>query len=651
MVNGKKLIALCTSRVFDPQVHGYIKALTETLRTDNCALMIFTINTDIYWVEDLDPAETHVYELMPYRELDCIIIMDEKIKSRKVSERIISRAKQENVPVVVVDGRYEGTIHVNFDYEAGFEAITRHVIEHHHVRRPHMMAGLPNNPFSDRRIDIFKKVIKENGIEFNDSMLSYGDFWADPARIAMREILKRDELPDAIICANDIMAITVTDELREAGVKVPDQVIVSGFDGYDEIYFADPIISTCSCDTELLAEATGQIALKLAQGQPASDAYIEPELQVNASCGCPPHSRSVRHLRESFNNNNFYRHQDDTRILNDITSNMECCTDVWSMASAIHDHKTKKHLLVVDRNIFNMEENYFMADSSASKVPDYHMIYDADYAEEHRFDRIPLDPDLFNDPTVNTETNVLSGNFRNRIIELLNIDYPLVFNSVNYMNRPYGFVCAYYEDFVITDYARTTIVTNALGMGVGGFVNLQYQRYLLQKMDDMYKHDALTGLYNRLGFQKVYAERIQKDDYQGISITIIMSDLDGLKYINDNFGHADGDHSIAAVAEALKRAVPENALSARFGGDELFSVIFGECDPDSIIRKIDEYLERYNAEQKLPYTVTTSCGFNTTTLTPEVNILKMLKLADERMYIVKRAKRDIWHGYGPGKTQ
>ena len=130
-----------------------------------------------------------------------------------------------------------------------------------------------------------------------------------------------------------------------------------------------------------------------------------------------------------------------------------------------------------------------------------------------------------------------------------------------------------------------------------------------------------------------------------------MSDLDGLKSINDNFGHADGDHSIAAVAEALKRAVPENALSARFGGDELFSVIFGECDPDSIIRKIDEYLERYNAEQKLPYTVTTSCGFNTTTLTPEVNILKMLKLADERMYIVKRAKRDIWHGYGPGKTQ
>jgi diguanylate cyclase (GGDEF)-like protein len=118
-----------------------------------------------------------------------------------------------------------------------------------------------------------------------------------------------------------------------------------------------------------------------------------------------------------------------------------------------------------------------------------------------------------------------------------------------------------------------------------------------------------------------------------------MSDLDGLKYINDNFGHADGDHSIAKVADALKEAVPENALSARFGGDELFSVIIGECDVDAIVEKIDGILADFNKTSNLPYTVTTSSGAYTTELTPDYEVLKALKVADEKMYTVKNHKR------------
>ena len=639
MVNNKKLIALCTSRIYDPQIYGFIKTFHDQLREENACLMIFTINSDIYWEEDLNPAETYLFNLMPYDELDCIVIMDEKIKSHTVSNRIIARAKEYSVPVIIVDGEYEGCTHVSFDYQAGFEEITRHMIEYHHVKRPHMMAGLPNNAFSDQRIEIFKKVLAENGIPFDNSMLSYGDFWADPTREAMKEVLKRDVLPDAVICANDIMAINVLDMLQLAGLKVPEEVIVSGFDGFDEIYFSDPMISTSSCDTILLAESTGRQVCRVLNHEEISDVYITPELRVNGSCGCPSHVWNSQNMKENFNNN-FYRHQDDSRILYDITSKMESSPDIWSMAASIHDHKTKRHLCVVDRNIFNMDENYFMTDSSVKSPPDLHMIYEADYAEEHRFDRIPLDPDSFHDPTLNPKESVLAGNYRDRIIELMDIGYPLIFNCLDYMKHPFGFICAFYHDFIITNYSRTPIVTNALSMGIGGFVNLQYQRVLLKKMDDMYRHDALTGLFNRIGFQKVYQEAVTRSDNQGRTVTVIMSDMDGLKYINDNFGHADGDRSIAAVAAALKYAVPEDALSARFGGDELFSVIFGSCNPDEIIRKINDYLTDYNKTSGLPYTVTTSCGYYTTSLQPTFEIMKALKVADARMYEVKHAKRD-----------
>ena len=118
-----------------------------------------------------------------------------------------------------------------------------------------------------------------------------------------------------------------------------------------------------------------------------------------------------------------------------------------------------------------------------------------------------------------------------------------------------------------------------------------------------------------------------------------MSDLDGLKYINDTFGHADGDRAIAAVADALTRACPKGSLAARFGGDVRFAFSLGDCDPDDIIRKIDEYLLEFNKSVELPYVVATSTGAYTTTLSAGYQVLKALKIADEKMYAVKNAKR------------
>ncbi len=161
---------------------------------------------------------------------------------------------------------------------------------------------------------------------------------------------------------------------------------------------------------------------------------------------------------------------------------------------------------------------------------------------------------------------------------------------------------------------------------------------LLEKMDEMYRHDPLTGLYNRIGFMNIFNRLKKKPENKNKPITVIMSDLDGLKYINDNFGHADGDSSIAAVAQALFNATPEKSLSTRFGGDEVFSVIIGDCDPDEIIRNIEKYLDNYNKEAKKQYTVATSSGYITSVLNDDFDFNTVLKSADEEMYKIKNRK-------------
>jgi len=633
MSKEKKLVALCTSRVYDPAIHGFIKELNERLAAENHSLLVFAINSDIYWEEDRQATEKYVFDIIPYDQVDCVIIMDEKIKSRKIAEKIIRRATRYQVPVVVSDGHYEGATCITFDYGKGFEKVVRHVIEHHGIRNVHMMAGQPDNSFSNERIDVFKKVLAENNIPFEDHMLSYGYFWADPCREAMREILKRERLPEAFICANDIMAINVSEMLIEAGHKVPDEILVTGFDGYDEIYFTSPKITTASCDILLLADATADAALKYLNGEAAEDVQIAPEFIANESCGCPEHMEHPQILLNRFNES-FYRHNDDNRVLHQITSNMQTSLSLGEMVSYLESYKTETLLCIVDRNCFDVENNYFLRTDLPELEKDFVLIYDSEHPEDYKQDTLSLPPTA----PGHTE-DALSVPFRSRMLELAESKYPLIFNALDFMNIPIGFVCYFFRDYTITHYSGTINCTNAISTGIGGYVNLQYQRTLLDKMDEMYRRDSLTGLYNRIGFHNIFKKLRQKKENIDQPVTVIMSDLDGLKYINDHFGHAEGDNAIATVAQALKKACPETALSARFGGDELFSVIIGDCKPEFIMKRIDQYLSEYNDNAGLAYDVQTSCGSVTGILNDQFDITQALKVADDEMYGIKQKKR------------
>ncbi|MBQ4485673.1 MAG: LacI family DNA-binding transcriptional regulator, partial [Oscillospiraceae bacterium] len=153
MIGGKKITALCTSRIYDPQEHEFIRLLSEFLRANNNILFIYTLNTDLYWEEDNKNTEAKLFGLMDYSVIDTVIVMDEKIKSRKVAEKIISSANKRGVPVAVVDGSYPDTVSVDFDYGRGFEQIVRHVVEFHKAKKLHFIAGIKGNKFSDERIE------------------------------------------------------------------------------------------------------------------------------------------------------------------------------------------------------------------------------------------------------------------------------------------------------------------------------------------------------------------------------------------------------------------------------------------------------------------------------------------------------------------
>ncbi len=613
MIDNKKLIALCTSRVFDPQVHSFIEKLNEELKIKGCYLWIYAINADLYWEDDADESETTVFDIIDWDYTDAVVIMDEKIKSYAVSQRIIDRAHDNKVPIVVVDGRYEETTSINFDYARGFEELVRHVIFDHRPKDPHIMAGFKGNKFSDERIEVFKKVIEEYGIEFNEDRVSYGEFWSRPARAAAHELLLRDKLPDAVICANDIMAINVCDVFKNAGIRIPEDVVITGFDGYDEAFISVPAITTASCMTPDLAEITCRAVIDCIDGKGIDNYPVVPRVIRNESCGCPRCAEKANSVR-SFNTG-FYRYQDDIRRQHTVSARMQSSRNPNELIEVLKDYYMPEVSIIVHNDCFRSDINYFAEGTHSDK---FCFLYNSEKQDR------PVRPF---DPKINSP----------EYLEVIRSGYPLIYNSLDYMNKTMGFIRYSYKTYDLTEYSKTAGISNMISVGLGGYINLQYQQYLISKVEEMYQTDQLTGLYNRTAFHESFDAMKNDPDNNGMTLTVIMADLDGLKKINDTYGHDAGDRAIAAIASALKEACPANALCVRFGGDEMVSFIPGEVQSDGIISKIDDILANNCSGFKCP--ISASCGVYVTKLTPETDVEQIIKFADEKMYMVKKERR------------
>ncbi len=149
--------------------------------------------------------------------------------------------------------------------------------------------------------------------------------------------------------------------------------------------------------------------------------------------------------------------------------------------------------------------------------------------------------------------------------------------------------------------------------------------------------DPLTGLYNRRSGEHRLAEEISRSRRHGRPLTVLLLDLNGLKYVNDKFGHGAGDELIKHFAERLNRAVRGSDLAARMGGDE-FLVVLPECKPDEVRHVLGRLSGLRMDLGGQTIAVSFSAGW-TNYIHGELPE-ELLKRADDALYINKRAGRE-----------
>ena len=214
----------------------------------------------------------------------------------------------------------------------------------------------------------------------------------------------------------------------------------------------------------------------------------------------------------------------------------------------------------------------------------------------------------------------------------------VVLTALQHLGVPMGYVAFFFMRLDHTQGSRITQLANSLGTALGGYRNACYKNFLMQQIDEMYRIDTLTGLYNRRGFAAAY-QKMMEEEQENLQLTIILADLDRLKYINDTFGHKEGDFAIRAVAEALEKVCPEGSLFNRFGGDEMLAVCRGKFEPDFIRQAFARYFIEFNETSDKPYDVEASIGVYVTEENEKLNFEDILERSDRLMYEEKERHR------------
>lgn len=165
-----------------------------------------------------------------------------------------------------------------------------------------------------------------------------------------------------------------------------------------------------------------------------------------------------------------------------------------------------------------------------------------------------------------------------------------------------------------------------------------------EELQNLSLTDDLTGLYNRRGFffhaeQQLKLFRSRKSEDEGL--WLMMIDLDGLKKINDTYGHEEGSFAIKKAGELLRGNLRDADVVARFGGDEFVAMMINVADSgsDKIHDRIETSFAAYNKTNEKPYKVAASCGMTEIRFDDDSSIEEIIREADALMYIQKRKRK------------
>jgi diguanylate cyclase (GGDEF)-like protein/PAS domain S-box-containing protein len=184
---------------------------------------------------------------------------------------------------------------------------------------------------------------------------------------------------------------------------------------------------------------------------------------------------------------------------------------------------------------------------------------------------------------------------------------------------------------------------------MGSMSDVTERKALEEALRNQSLTDELTGLYNRRGFSTLAERHLALARRKGQDLLLVLIDIDGLKAINDTFGHAAGDQIVMDAATVLRGTYRRVDVIARIGGDEFtaFPVEAGPNTAEILMHRLQENIARHNERYVRPFRLSMSVGIGRITAADCPTVQRLLAEADRELY---QRKRDRKSAAGPSSV-
>ena len=230
-----------------------------------------------------------LFRIVHRERLDGLIILSSSINFSCGNELVEKFAHTVDLPVVSIGVDYAGVPSIALNNAEGFKKIVSHLIDVHNYSKFAHIGGPLSHPESLDRQNAFLEIIQQKGLSLRQEFTLEGSFGYmsgyNHAKTLL-EPIKRREI-DAVVCANDEMALAAIRCFNDNGIRVPEDVAVSGFDGTGLLDYCSPLITTVNQRFDLIAKKAVSALFELICCHQNTKTYlVDPELLVRESCGC-----------------------------------------------------------------------------------------------------------------------------------------------------------------------------------------------------------------------------------------------------------------------------------------------------------------------------------------------------------------------------
>lgn len=582
----------------------------------------------------LNKSEMTICKLPVLKDYDIAIVFSQGLNSDEYREEIYKLCDEAGIPTIVIGDKQDRYHSITTNNYPGMRTLVEHLYEVHNARKFIYIGGTETHPDSVFRLEVIKEFAKEKNLDFKEEDVFYSNWEVIPTvEYVCSKFKNGDNLPDAIICANDFLAMGACTALDLIKLECPKDVIITGYDNIrsNKIYY--PAVTTVDQNYDKAGEKVAEIIVNILKGNnEITSVEIDTECVIGESCGC----KSETHER----NRNYFCH---TKIGKEYDSNHRKGR-LFVLAHELYEAERCSQVAPRLQKVFYREDGaeggcfHIMVDKAFAELA-YREVGDLpkyEYADEFNIIVSKIDGSIAQKETT-TRKNLIpqyKGYGPNRIFLFMPIYYRTFTCGYLCMEGPYK----YGEEWKYNEYSE------CINESLKNFINNIKLTSLNDQLAKIMHTDALTHVKNRSAFEdhkeQLYLEYVKDPN---IKFAIAMFDINNLKQVNDFLGHDAGDQYIKNCCSLICKTFDHSAVF-RLGGDEFLAILREGKDLDNLdehMTRLNEVLQKSKKEPEAVDRISFATGIGFSAEITLDTFDDVFKIADDRMYENKKHMKGL----------